>query len=186
MVKHRDLFEQWKKVGLDTLMLGYESPSAKHLEKYNKNIAVETQIQATKYLKEMALNFEPLFIIDPDFDGEDFRELKAYVNNQKYFWPGYSILTPFPGSPLYKEIHSKITTKDWNLYDGAHAVAGTRLPEKEFYRLYRDILMGIPFYNRIIALMRYPLLKLPAVILSLMKTRKKQLVHNLNVINVDK
>mgnify|MGYP001297382712 CR=1 FL=1 len=171
VAKHRDLFERWKKTGLDTLMLGYESPSAGLLEKYNKNIAVETQIQATKYLDELKIDFEPLFIIDPDFDGKDFNTLKAYVKKQRFFWPGYSILTPFPGSPLYAEYKDKILVSNWDLFDGAHAVIKTRLPEEEFYRYYREILWGIPLFNRIRALIRYPLLRIPAILKAFIKSR---------------
>ncbi|HEX2186948.1 MAG TPA: DUF4070 domain-containing protein, partial [Chloroflexota bacterium] len=36
--------------------------------------------------------------------------------------PRYAILTPFPGTPLYRrlEAEGRILTRDWSLYDGQH------------------------------------------------------------------
>jgi hypothetical protein len=38
--------------------------------------------------------------------------------------PRFSILTPFPGTPLFERLEAsgRITTRDWSLYDGQHVV----------------------------------------------------------------
>jgi radical SAM superfamily enzyme YgiQ (UPF0313 family) len=169
----RELFRRWKKIGLEILMLGYESPSDSRLDKMNKRMSVDMQIRATQYLREMKINFEPLFIIEPDFGVADFTAMKKYVRGQKFFWPGYSILTPFPGSPLYKNLKSQIKLRDLDYYDGAHAVLDTKLPLADFYRHYYELLKDIPLINKIIAILRYPFPKIPYILAAQIAERFK-------------
>src|SRR5262249_9205195 len=46
----------------------------------------------------------------------------------------FTVETPLVGTKLYDESGSKLTTRDWSLFDLEHAVLPTRLPLDEFYR----------------------------------------------------
>jgi hypothetical protein len=48
--------------------------------------------------------------------------------------PLFTILTPLPGTQLYKAYEDKLLTTDHRLFDLLHAVLPTRLPREEFYR----------------------------------------------------
>ena len=138
-------------------MVGFEYITPELLENANKNISIEMQTQATRYLREMGIMFTPMFIIDPGFDREDFNNLNNHAKEQKYFGPEFTILTPLPGSRLYNEQKDKIIIHDWDLFDGFHAVVKTKLPSEEFYRLFWDMThgFGISIFKKISVLIRY-------------------------------
>ena len=46
----------------------------------------------------------------------------------------YSVLTPAPGSELYRQTEDQLTTTDYRLFDYMHPVLPTRLGEREFFR----------------------------------------------------
>ena len=47
--------------------------------------------------------------------------------------PLFTILTPLPGTQLYRAYKDKLLTTDHRLFDLLHAVLPTRLPRAEFY-----------------------------------------------------
>jgi hypothetical protein len=53
--------------------------------------------------------------------------------------PGFSVLTPLPGTDLWDETEESLQTRDWELFDIAHAVLPTKLPLDEFYRQYAGL-----------------------------------------------
>jgi hypothetical protein len=57
---------------------------------------------------------------------------------------GFSILTPLPGTDLWDEARTRITTNKWEMFDIVHTVLPTKLPLEEFYeeyaRLWRHVL----------------------------------------------
>jgi len=171
IVNHREVFVKWKKIGLDKLMVGYESPSAIKLVEMNKKITIDVQLKATKILDEIGITFEPLFIVDPDFSREDFNKLGNYVRTQKFLWPAYSILTPIPGSRLYEEKKENIVNKDWDYFDGAHAVVRTKLPDKVFYGLFKKVTRGYSLLNKIRVLFKFPFRMYPSLIKVYLKAR---------------
>jgi hypothetical protein len=52
-----------------------------------------------------------------------------------------TVLTPAPGTDLYREHRERLITDDYELYDYLHSLLPTKLPPKTFYaelaRLYR-------------------------------------------------
>jgi hypothetical protein len=48
--------------------------------------------------------------------------------------PLFTILTPLPGTQLYRAYKDQLLTTDHRLFDLLHAVLPTRLPREEFYR----------------------------------------------------
>jgi hypothetical protein len=85
------------------------------------------------------------------------------------------ILTPFPGTRVYKDLESekRIFTKDWNLYDGQHIVFRPKLlSAKElqlgvlkayakYYSLSKSfsLLIGLHFRNALLRFMGHSILK---------------------------
>jgi len=65
------------------------------------------------------------FVFGLDTDSADvFEETAQFVIDTGIDLPRFAILTPFPGTTLYKRLENegRITTKDWELYDGQHVV----------------------------------------------------------------
>ncbi len=64
-------------------------------------------------------------MIDPSYTEEDFLRLIDHVKKIDIDQPVFSIVTPFPGTPLYEEIKDQIITKNYEYFDGMHALTTT-------------------------------------------------------------
>ena len=65
------------------------------------------------------------FVFGLDTDGVDvFEETADFVIDAGVDLPRFAILTPFPGTELYKRLdrEGRILTRNWELYDGQHVV----------------------------------------------------------------
>ncbi|MGQ9510042.1 MAG: B12-binding domain-containing radical SAM protein [Thermodesulfobacteriota bacterium] len=134
IVKHPQIVKLWRDIGLRTVFVGFEKIEDEGLRALHKNNFVENNDRALKILEPLGIDVWAAFIVDPDYNLEDFRRLKDYILNRGIKTPTFSVLTPLPGTELFRELREKLTTKNYNLFDVAHAVLPTRLPLKEFYQ----------------------------------------------------
>ncbi len=137
--KFPDLIEQWKDCGRMTVFLGLEKIDNKGLEFVNKKNSVENNDRAIKILQDLGIGYTPNFIVDPDWDREDFHKLKRWIDRTGAYNSGFSVLTPLPGTDLWDDTKEDLTTHDWELFDIAHAVLPTKLPLEEFYQEYAGL-----------------------------------------------
>jgi len=63
-----------------------------------------------------------------------------FVRKQAIDLPMYTILTPLPGTELYREMQDQITINDLDYYTLTNAVLATRLGEELFYQRYASLL----------------------------------------------
>lgn len=147
VIKHPDLIEKWRDIGLTRVYIGFESFDNKRLQKLKKNITTDQQEQAVKIINKLGLFCFAQFMIEPDFDRSDFDALIRYVRNLKLRYASFSVLTPLPGTQLYQEKEKDLITQDPLLYDFLHTVLPTKLPMREFYQeLARTYEQAVPFY----------------------------------------
>jgi hypothetical protein len=59
-----------------------------------------------------------------------------YMDKLRIYYHEFTILTPFPGTDFYNKVVDQLTSKDNRLFDLAHSLLPTDLPEDEFYQLY--------------------------------------------------
>jgi radical SAM superfamily enzyme YgiQ (UPF0313 family) len=71
----------------------------------------------------IAINGTFVFGLD-DHTTEVFEETAQFVIDSAIDLPRFAILTPFPGTALFKrlEAEDRIATRNWELYDGQHVV----------------------------------------------------------------
>jgi len=55
------------------------------------------------------------------------------------FQPVFTVLTPLPGTDLYDQNYGRFAIRDYDFFDFTHSILPTRLPRKEFYRLYAQL-----------------------------------------------
>jgi hopanoid C-3 methylase len=135
IVKHKDLFLKWRKVGLDCVFIGLESVSDEGLKKVNKGIKANTNKEAIRFLLGNGIKITAAFIFDPEFEKKDFEKLAKYIKKMKITLSSqYSILTPLPGTEFYKEVESQIIDREFEHFDLAHCILPTKMPLQEFYR----------------------------------------------------
>ena len=82
-----------------------------------------------------------------DFDSEStFDELKEFIQETNLLMPLINILTPFPGTELFKRLEKerRILHKDWSKYDTKHVVfKHPRLSQKELTDGYNSIVKSV-------------------------------------------
>ena len=136
-------FEQWAKVGLMRVMVGFESIRSGDLTDFNKDATVDDNDEAIAILQANGLEINSNFIVTQDYEAHDFENLHRYVESKELGLPLYFVLTPFPGTVTYDKVRDQIFLRDYDFYDLLHTVLPTKLPVREFYahfsRLYGAI-----------------------------------------------
>lgn len=139
IVKHPEVISQWREVGLSHIFIGFESLDEEELEAVNKKSSVETNEKALEIVQAQGLTVTGAFIINPDYDKQDFERLRGYIKSRGIGVPQFTVLTPLPGTELFREIESKILTKNYEMYDFLHSVLPTRLDSAEFYKEFASL-----------------------------------------------
>jgi len=123
--KNEDLLKLSKEAGCNTWCVGFESISQKNLDKSNKRNQVNIYQNAIKKIHKYNLRVKGLFMFGFDGDTPDifdatYKKIKKWNIDSAYF----SILTPFPGSNLYKRLkkENRINTEDWSKYTSGYVV----------------------------------------------------------------
>jgi radical SAM superfamily enzyme YgiQ (UPF0313 family) len=137
--KFPHLIEQWKDCGNLAIFLGLESVTDEGLKAVNKKNTADNNVRAIQILKDLGVGFTPNFIVDPNWDHEDFQRLRDWIEETGAYNSGFSILTPLPGTDLWDSASRRVTTHEWEMYDIVHTVLPTKLPLEEFYAQYSQL-----------------------------------------------
>jgi len=134
LVNNPYLIDLWQKVGLKSVLMGFEQIDQEGLDKLNKKNSVINNENALNILQKKDISVMASFIVDPQSDYSDFKQMLDYIRRWNIKIPSFSVLTPLPGTRLYEEMKDKLITTDYRLFDFLHAVTPTRLPLRDFYR----------------------------------------------------
>jgi radical SAM superfamily enzyme YgiQ (UPF0313 family) len=140
VVRHPALFERWREAGLAAAVIGFEEISDQRLSLLNKCNTVETNIAATRVLKDLGIRIVGDFIVSPDYEEADFDRLEAFIDRSGIDLPIPAILTPLPGTPLHRQMAADIVIDDLDYYTFTNAVVATSMAEAKFYRRYAALL----------------------------------------------
>jgi len=140
VVRHPELLEEWKDAGLRSVVIGFEEIGDARLGSLNKHNSAANNREAVKILAEMGVSIVGDFIIDPGFDEQQFDDLERYLEENPVDLPMLTVLTPLPGTELYRRMHEQIVQHDLDYYTLSNAVLPTLLDEERFYRRYAELL----------------------------------------------
>jgi radical SAM superfamily enzyme YgiQ (UPF0313 family) len=140
VVKHPDLMRQWKEAGLRAVIIGFEEISDEGLRKMNKANLAAINTEAIAILHDIGITIIGDFIVAPDYDEADFARLGHYLKDHAVDLPMLTVMTPLPGTKLYREMRRDIIIEDLDYYTLTNAVVPTRLDEKLFYQNYATLL----------------------------------------------
>jgi|WetSurMetagenome_2_1015567.scaffolds.fasta_scaffold00706_5 radical SAM superfamily enzyme YgiQ (UPF0313 family) len=125
-VADESLVELMVESGCAGLLIGFESLIQDNLTSARKKFAqIGEYAKAIRLLHQGGISVLGCFVLGFDYDtAENLDDLPALVDDLEVDLPRYSILTPFPGTVLYKrlELEGRILTTDWSLYDTEHVV----------------------------------------------------------------
>ena len=152
-----NLIEKAAEAGLRSLFVGFETFSPQNLKQSNKKQNLKKNYEeAVKRLHSLGIMINGSFVFGLDDDDQDvFKRTVDWGVTNAITTSTYHILTPYPGTALYKsmEKQNRLLTNNWDLYDTRHVVYKTAklTPEelktgydwsyKEFYS-WSNILKG--------------------------------------------
>lgn len=134
VVKHRDLFDLWRSVGLDSVFVGVEKIDDEGLLSVRKRTDRDTNSLAIRILKDKGIRPYTAFIVDPQWDEADFDRLEDYIDELDLAQPTFTILTPLSGTELYEQMKDQLIEHNRLLYDTVHLVLPSKLPPERFYQ----------------------------------------------------
>ena len=140
VVNHPDLFELWQRAGLRVAVIGFEEISDQRLSQLNKRNTVQTNIAATRILKDLGIRIVGDFIVSPDYTEAEFERLETFIDQSDIDLPIPAILTPIPGTPLHQHMASDILIDNLDYYTFTNAVTSTHMAEAQFYQSYAALL----------------------------------------------
>ncbi|MBO8183688.1 MAG: radical SAM protein [Archaeoglobus sp.] len=104
----RELLEKMRKAGCVAIYYGVESASSEVLKYYKKRINLEKVKEAVKLTKKAGIETICSFIIGSPYEKKE--DMEATLNFALKLNPDYaqfSILTPYPGTDIYREAKEK-------------------------------------------------------------------------------
>ena len=139
VANHPNLIEKWKEIGLDSILIGFESFRNSELKEIDKATTVAMNNEAIRILNANDVEIMAYFIVQPNYEKEDFDALAEYVEKMHLTQPVFTVLTPLPGTILFEEKEEELMTHNYELFDFLHTVLPTKLPMKEFYECLADL-----------------------------------------------
>lgn len=128
-----------KDSGCWMVLVGIESANPQILENINKDMDLEKAIQISQWCKELGLHLHPNFIIG--HPGETVATIDETINFARKLYshfPLFTIMTPFPGTALWKDAakYGTLTTSNFDDF-----TLGTEKPVFIPHGLTADILV---------------------------------------------
>lgn len=124
-----DLIEKAAEAGLRSLFVGFETLSPANLRQSNKKQNLDKDYtKAINRLHSLGIMINGSFVFGLDDDDKDvFKRTVDWGVKNGITTSTYHILTPYPGTRLYKnmEEQGRILTHNWDLYDTRHVVYKT-------------------------------------------------------------
>jgi hopanoid C-3 methylase HpnR len=133
LLRHKEVFRLWKRLGLKTMFLGLEAIDEEGLRKFRKRVSLDRNFEAVEVARSLGVNVAINLIADPDWDHERFRIVREWCLEMPDVI-NISVNTPYPGTESWITDGRRLQTRDYRLFDIQHAVLPTRLPLEEFYR----------------------------------------------------
>ena len=152
--QEEELLSLMRTSGCGAIFIGFESLSQKNLSSMNKGVNKKFEFGAAiKKIQSHGILGHSSFMVSYDDDSqESFDELIQFIQENNLLVPLLNILTPFPGTKLFKrfEKEKRILHRDWDKYDTKHVVfspSGMSADElfAGYRRILREVYSFIPF-----------------------------------------
>jgi radical SAM superfamily enzyme YgiQ (UPF0313 family) len=119
--KDEELLKIAQEAGCYSWFVGFDSVSQQSLDNVGKTSnRIDGYISSVKKVHDYGMSMMGSFIFGFDYDNlEIFKKTDDFVRRSELDVPVFYILTPFPGSPIFKSLdkENRILTKDWSKYD---------------------------------------------------------------------
>jgi hopanoid C-3 methylase HpnR len=133
LLRNREVFRRWARLGLSYMFLGVEAIDAEGLDLYRKRVSPDDNFRALEEARRLGITVAINLIVDPAWDAEQFRVMREFAVSVPEI-VHLTVMTPYPGTEIWHTESRRLTTRDYRLFDIQHAVVPTTLPLEEFYR----------------------------------------------------
>lgn len=131
---HPQLIERLARGGLKVAITGIESFRQEELGGYEKGFDVRLIDRAIDVFRSCGILVRGNYIVPPDYTEPDFAALAEFSAARRLALAGYTVLTPMPGTPFYREVQDRIVDHDLAKYTFFDCVMRSALPREEFLR----------------------------------------------------
>jgi hopanoid C-3 methylase HpnR len=132
LLRNREVFKEWRRLGLEYMFLGVEAIDDAGLEAHRKRIKLSQNFEALEAARSLGLAVAINIIADTDWDEARFRAVREWALSVPEI-VNVSVNTPYPGTETFAQVGHTLATRDYRLYDIQHAVLPTKLPLDRFY-----------------------------------------------------
>ena len=132
LIRNRDVFQRWAKLGLQYMFLGIEALDEAGLSAFRKRITPNENFETLEIARQLGITVAINIIADPAWDESRFDALREWAIAVPEI-VHVTVQTPYPGTEIWHTESRKLTTLDYRLFDVQHAVLPTRLPLGQFY-----------------------------------------------------
>jgi radical SAM superfamily enzyme YgiQ (UPF0313 family) len=126
-----DLVRDMSRAGCVGVFVGFESISGDNLKAAHKRTPPpEDYLRRVEMLHSHGIQVNGSFVFGFDHDGpEVFEHTVRWIERARLENATFHILTPYPGTPLFRQMEEekRLLHRNWGLYDTAHAVFVPRL-----------------------------------------------------------
>jgi radical SAM superfamily enzyme YgiQ (UPF0313 family) len=126
IARDREMLKLAAQSGCGGLLIGFESVSPTTIKQMRKGFnKPDDYAEAARVIHDHGIAINGCFVFGLDGDDKGiFERTVEFVNRAAIDLPRFSIATPFPGTPLYKQLNAegRILTRDWTYYGGQNVV----------------------------------------------------------------
>ena len=149
-----------KESGCGSVFIGFESVSKENLSRMDKGVNLKHDYaSAISNIQSHGILVHSSFILGYDFETKSsFDELIRFIEDTNLLMPIINILTPFPGTKLFKRLEEegRITHTDWSKYDTKHVVfRPALLSAEELLEGYWKVVRSVYSFDSILKKLNY-------------------------------
>jgi len=133
LLRNKEVFEYWKRLGLEYMFLGLEAIDEEGLKLHRKRVKLSTNFEALEFARSLGIRVAINIIADPDWDEKRFAVIREWAMTIPEI-VNVSVNTPYPGTETFLTEAHRLATRDYRLFDIQHAVLPTKLPLNRFYQ----------------------------------------------------
>ena len=121
--------------GCTGVFIGFESLQPRNLSDARKKTPAPVDYaRRVEILHRYGIQVNGSFVLGFDHDGPDvFARTAGWIEDNRLECATFHILTPYPGTPLFRQLESegRLLHRNWDLYDTAHVVFQPKLMSPE-------------------------------------------------------
>lgn len=176
IAKHPKTIKRFKKYGLRTIIVGFESFNDNELTSLNKKSMAKTNEYAMNVLNKYKVDCYASVIAMPEWSKEDFRKATKKMIDLKIRFLNIQPLTPLENTDInFDDNNLIINRSDYARWDLAHIVVKPeKMSVKEFYREILKMYIRVLFQpSNLIHHIKYPIKYQIKLLLGAIKVKKQ-------------